>query len=138
MSAAAPSLEDLARGVNRVRRGVLGIVAVSGLLLFTRGTADPTPLAAATDAGVTTVVVCLALGAIVLRQVASRRAAAPRTRVRALVGTYLCAGALALTGLALGLATGDRRRGLAYALAAAIFSLGRPGLAAPALPKGRS
>jgi peptidoglycan/LPS O-acetylase OafA/YrhL len=137
VSAPAPTLEDLARGVNRVRFGVLGIVAASGLLLFARPAGEPTPLPATLDAGVTTAVVCLAFGAILLRQVAARRTAEPRTRVRALVATYVCAGAITLCGLATGLATGDRKRGLAYALAGAIFSLGRPLLGEPAARAGR-
>ncbi len=137
VSAPAPTLQELARGVNRVRLGALGIAAACGLLLFARPAGEPTPLPANIDSGITTGVICLAVGAILLRQVAGRRSAEPRTRVRALVATYVCAGAIAFAGLGMGLATGDHTRGLLYALAGVIFSLGRPGFGAPEARGGR-
>jgi len=79
-------------------------------------------LTGTSDSLLTTVVIVLAVGAVVSRQVAIRRVRA-EPRARWLLATYAFSAALGFAGLWLALMTGESLRGIGYVVAGALFAL---------------
>ena len=110
-------------------RSVLTIIAACAILsaLQTGPTEQPAP-----DRPLATLTVCLALGTILARQIASRAAASPRVRVTLTLCAYSLAAAIALLGVFVAVTQGAVQTGIVFALGAGIFCLRPPPPIAPA------
>jgi len=122
MSRLVPLPEATARSLANTRRSVLIVLGACGLAVTAMTFLKPRPEPSETDSLVTTVVIVLALGAIVARQIASWQVRA-QTRARCLFAGYCFAVALGIAGLLFALATGDALRGIGYVVAGALFAL---------------
>jgi peptidoglycan/LPS O-acetylase OafA/YrhL len=79
-----------------------------------------------------TVAVCLALGSIVARRLATRAGVSPNVRSTLTLCAYALAAAIAVLGVFLAATQGAVQTGLVFALAAGIFCLRPPPAAEPA------
>ncbi|CAG0960531.1 hypothetical protein MYXO_00728 [Myxococcaceae bacterium] len=128
--------DALEASLGRVRLATLGLLATCAILAWANRS-ETSDLPPALERLVVPVSLAITVGIFVVRQVAIR--ARGRSRLRALLATYLLSGGLGVLGALLALAGDDGSRGAALALAGAIFALGTaPGLGlrgAPSKPK---
>jgi peptidoglycan/LPS O-acetylase OafA/YrhL len=113
---------EIDAALRRVHRGVLATLAVCALVVAATAAGDP---AQAPARGFPIAAVGLAVGAVFLRQAASR--APPRAHVRLTLASLLLAGGIGLVAVALALAEGSRSTALLYVLGGAILCLRPPG-----------
>ena len=117
----SPWPEAAKRSLAGARRSVLLALLVCGVGVLA-ASGEPRPLTGTSDSLLTTVVIVLALGAVVSRQFATRRVRA-QTRARWLLATYAFSAALGFAGLWSALVTGESLRGIGYVVAGALFAL---------------
>lgn len=125
-----PHEAALEASLRRLRWTTIGTLGVCALLSWLQ-TRETSSLPPALAAAALPVAIVLAAGIMAARQVALR-AQAPRTRLYALLTTYLSCIALGVFGAVLSFAGDDGSRGALFALGGAIFTLGSPpGLGRP-------
>ena len=121
MSRPSPWPEAAERSLASARRAVLLALLVCGVgVLVASG--EPRPLTSTSDSLLTTLVIVLAVAAMVSRQFATRSIRA-QTRARCLLATYGFSAALGFAGLWSALVTGESLRGIGYVAAGALFAL---------------
>jgi hypothetical protein len=125
-------LDDLARSLQRLRFSVLGMLAVGGAVVAASG--DLPSTGPFTKVHGLALALGLATGAIFARQAATAPRRPLRQRIRWLMASYLAAGAIGLTGIAVALLAGERTTGLGYLAAGALFVLGAPRVVLPGRP----
>lgn len=129
-----PALEA---SLGRVRFATLGVLAVCAVMALLHRTDAPT-LPPGLERLATPLSLGLAVTIFIARQVAG--GARGRTRLRAILATYLLSAGLGLFGALLAVCGDDGSRGALFAFGAAIFTLGTPpglGLAGASLVRRR-
>jgi FtsH-binding integral membrane protein len=119
-----PAAPELTASLGRVRWATAATLVVCALVSWLQGPAV-SALSPAVAPLVTPIAILFAVGIMGARQLALR-SAAPRTRLYALLTTYLLCAGLGVFGVALVLAGDEGTRGALYALGAAIFCIGSP------------
>jgi hypothetical protein len=119
---------DLDKSLRTSHRTVLAMIGVCAVVSWIQ----PTPLEEpAPDPTLTTIAIGLGLAVILLRGSARSSVVSPRTRTLLVLAAYASAFGLALLGAFLAVNADQPRTGLAFSLAALIFSLRPPGPSAP-------
>jgi hypothetical protein len=127
--------EGVRRALRRVQLGVMGVLAVCALVVWTSPEPPEPADLGTTDRRFTLAALALGVGSVVAR----RQAASPRLdallRVRLGLAALLLAGGIGLLATALARLEGDREAALLFVLGGAILALRPPApLAAPGTP----
>ena len=115
--------DGLDRSLRTCHRTVLGMIAACAIVSAIQPSEGEEP---APDPTITTVAFGLAVFTIVSRQASTSPTIARRTRLALVLCAYACAFAIALLGAFLATTAGRSLTGLAFAMAAGIFSLRPP------------
>ena len=125
-------LDELARSLQRLRLAVLALLLAGGAVVAVAG--DLPRTGSFTKAHGLALALGLATGAIFARQAATAPRRPLRRRIRALMLSYVAAGAIGLTGVAVAFLAGERTTGLGYLAAGGLFVLGAPRVQLPGRP----
>ena len=123
MTPPPPDPAPVDRALRTTHRSVLGLIAVCAIVIAAQ---QASPDAAELNRDFTLVAIALAAVSIIARRTAEVPRAAPRQRVIGVLVGYLAAAGIAIVGVAAAVGAGEKRSGLIFALAAAIFSLRPP------------